>query len=259
MNRMPVPVPLERMPPGGPPGVHGLAFDVDDTVTEAGRLRSEALAAMERLAAAGWTLVAVTGRPLGWAEAMSAQWPVHLVIGENGAGWCWREEASTRLHYRSFLQGDAAQVARESLRRCAERIRTTLGLPEAEDQAGRRWDRAFLLPEGSMRTRFETLAHEHGLGAFFSSVHAHLSAGWNKAEGFRQGAEARFGRFDASQWLFVGDGLNDAPLFAALPYTVGVANVAPVLHQLPTPPRWTTNSPRAAGFAELAAHLLTSK
>ncbi len=252
------PEPLASMPAGGPPDVDALAFDVDDTVTgAAGRLRSESLAAMERLATAGWRLVAVTGRPLGWAEALAVQWPVDLVVAENGAGWRWRPMPGRGMRAADFLEGEAGRVAQDALKACAERIGEELRLADAEDQPGRRWDRAFALPEGpGARRRFEALAAEYGLRAFFSSVHAHLSAGWDKAEGLRRGVASRFGSFEPSRWLFVGDGLNDAPLFATLPYTVGVANVAEALGRLPAPPRWITPSPRAAGFVELAERLL---
>ncbi len=252
------PRPLAEMPAAVAGALRGVAFDVDDTVTEAGRLPSEALAAMERLAAAGLRLVAVTGRPLGWAEAMASQWPVDLAVGENGAGWCWREEASGKLRHGAWLDGPAARARLEVLREGVRRVETDLGLARADDQGSRRYDEAFEAPSTVERRRvFGAVAEELGLRAFVSSVHAHLSAGWDKVEGLRAAHRARWGEpLDAERWLFVGDGLNDAPLFAALPHTVGVANVRGVLAALPVPPRWITQAPRAAGFMELADWLL---
>src|SRR5260221_14727655 len=65
----------------------GIVFDVDDTLTRAGRLEAEAYAALWALRRAGLLLMAVTGRPLGFAELMARQWPIDLAGGENGAGY----------------------------------------------------------------------------------------------------------------------------------------------------------------------------
>jgi len=60
-------------------------FDIDDTITTEGRLTAEAYAALWALYARGLAVVPVTGRPAGWCDMIIRQWPVHAVIGENGA------------------------------------------------------------------------------------------------------------------------------------------------------------------------------
>ena len=47
----------------------------------------------------GLRLIAVTGRPLGWIDVVVHHWPVEVGIGENGAGWVWREDSVTREGY----------------------------------------------------------------------------------------------------------------------------------------------------------------
>jgi hydroxymethylpyrimidine pyrophosphatase-like HAD family hydrolase len=63
----------------------------------------------------------------------------------------------------------------------------------------------------------------------------------------------------ARQVSFAGDSRNDAPMFAFLSKTFGVANILPVLDDLPTKPRWITAKVAGKGFVELAGELLSAK
>ncbi len=58
----------------------------------------------------------------------------------------------------------------------------------------------------------------------------------------------------ASRVAFIGDSPNDEPMFAALPLSVGVANVRDA--RLTTPPAFVTGRAAGAGFVEFAEHLL---
>src|SRR5438094_1554478 len=66
-------------------GVRAVLFDIDETLTTAGKLTAEAYSALERLHAAGKRTIAVTGRPAGWCDHIARMWPVDAVVGENGA------------------------------------------------------------------------------------------------------------------------------------------------------------------------------
>jgi hydroxymethylpyrimidine pyrophosphatase-like HAD family hydrolase len=57
---------------------------------------------------------------------------------------------------------------------------------------------------------------------------------------------------------FIGDSANDASLFAALPLSVGVANVQDALDRLPTPPAFICQNERGAGFVEFVQHVLAA-
>src|SRR5437879_4344853 len=63
----------------------GIFCDVDDTLTHAGTLVPAAYDAVARAAAAGLRVVAVTGRPAGWAEVFACTWPLAGAIAENGS------------------------------------------------------------------------------------------------------------------------------------------------------------------------------
>ncbi|HBQ16036.1 MAG TPA: HAD family hydrolase, partial [Myxococcales bacterium] len=61
--------PLAQLPRELAASLRGVIFDVDDTLTTRGRLTAEAYGALTALHDAGLSLIAVTGRPLGWTDA----------------------------------------------------------------------------------------------------------------------------------------------------------------------------------------------
>jgi hypothetical protein len=241
-----------------------LLFDVDDTVTTEGRVEPVAIEALERLRAAGIATVAVTGRPLGWAEVIAWTWPVDLAVGENGAGWMWREG---RRFVTRYFEDDATRSAqREALDAIAQTIgREVPSLPHAGDQALRRCDVAWDVgetwhaPEADV-SRARALIEAAGMRAPQSSVHLHAVPGhWDKARGAVRAVADRGGLGDdeaRASCVFVGDSGNDAEAFAFFETSVGVANVRDHLARIPTPPRFVTPSARGRGFAELATRLV---
>ena len=248
-------------------GVRGLVFDIDDTVTRNGVLDPRAYAAMHQLANAGFELVAVTGRPLGWADVVARQWPVRLAIGENGAGWSWI--GGNQFHEGYFC----TETERGRQATLLERIREEVArrMPEvrvSSDHRARRCDLAFDVGELVSLPRSEidalvSLIEGFGASSSVSTVHAHAVPGpWNKAKGVARALDDALGiDLDAEldRWVFVGDSGNDAEAFAYFPNSVGVANVRGHLDRLPVPPRYVTDAERGEGFAELAEHLLDGR
>src|SRR6267142_5543382 len=91
--------------------VRAVLFDIDDTLTTAGKLTAPAYAALERLHAAGKRTVAVTGRPAGWCDHIARMWPVDAVVGENGAFYFLFSEG--RLNKR-FVEDTAARSGKRA-------------------------------------------------------------------------------------------------------------------------------------------------
>lgn len=261
--------PLARAPRALLASLTGIVFDVDDTITRDGRLEARALQAMWMLYDRGLRLIAVTGRPLGFCDAIAQMWPVHLAVGENGAGWVWREgkrlvegyfdDETTRGHQRALLE------------RIATRVRSEMpDVAYAADQHSRRCDLAFdvgettTLPEARIAELVACIEAE-GARASVSSVHAHAIAGtWDKAQGVVQAARAVLGLdledpTERVRHLFVGDSGNDAAAFEFFEVTVGVRNVEDHLARLPRPPRFVTAADRGEGFAELASAILEAR
>jgi hypothetical protein len=74
------------------------------------------------------------------------------------------------------------------------------------------------------------------------------------AEEFRIDLDA-----DSGSYVFAGDSPNDAPMFAAFPNAVGVANLRTFAAGMSDLPTYITAAPAGAGFAELAAALVEAR
>src|SRR6266850_3205211 len=102
--------------------VRAVLFDIDDTLTTAGKLTAPAYAALERLHVAGTRTVAVTGRPAGWCDHIARMWPVDAVVGENGAFY-FRYAHGARRMLRRYAGSEASRAAnREKLAAIGESI-----------------------------------------------------------------------------------------------------------------------------------------
>jgi hypothetical protein len=118
------------------------------------------------------------------------------------------------------------------------------------------------LPAGAVQ-RIVRLMEHAGMTAKVSSIHVN---GWfgryDKLSMAHLLLRERYGlelEAERERCVFVGDSPNDAPLFAYLPHSVGVANVARFQLPLGQAPAYVTPSPCGAGFAELAQTLLASR
>lgn len=254
--------PLTELPPERVRALVGVCFDVDDTVTTHGTLDPDAYAAMFALRASGLKLMAVTGRPLGFAEIIARSWPVDAAVGENGAGFIARLGTELRFGYWDPVELRAQQQAQ------LDRIRRRVAreLPEvhvSSDGWARRCDLAFDIGEQARHTRatidaLVAIMKDEGAHTSVSSIHAHAQLGdHDKARGIALAARELWGLDElTSALLFVGDSGNDAAAFAAFDLTVGVANVINHLDRLPTPPGFVTHASFGAGFAELAREVV---
>jgi HAD superfamily hydrolase (TIGR01484 family) len=260
-------IPLEELEAEPCRTLIGVAFDIDDTVTCEGRLELAAFQAMHELAGSGLHLIAVTGRPLGWADVVAHHWPVDAAVGENGAGWVWRDGLFLREGY---LQ---SEEKRRDYLGLFERIRRRVAqemphVKQAIDQRARRCDLAFDVGETVKLPASEIealvgLIEAEGARSAVSSVHAHAIPGdWDKARGIERAAREALGidtDRERSRWLFIGDSGNDAAAFDYFPISVGVSNVREYVSRLQTPPRFITRADRGRGFAEMAEHVLSAR
>jgi HAD superfamily hydrolase (TIGR01484 family) len=242
----------------------GVCFDIDDTITRHGTLELSAYAALFDLARAGLRLIAVTGRPLGFAEVAARMWPIAAAVGENGAGFVARAEQGIQLGY----WDDEALRVQQALRLREIRARVARELPHvvvSSDNWARRCDLAFDVGEEVQLPRADVdqlvaIIEAEGARATVSSVHAHAQLGdHDKAQGVARAAATLWG-LSAEQvqrgFLFVGDSGNDAAAFGWFEHSAGVANVSRFLDRLPHPPRYVAEAECGAGFAEIAGVLL---
>ncbi len=250
--------------------VRWVLADIDDTITTDGRLTADALAALERLSAAGFAVVPITGRPAGWCDHIARMWPVAAVVGENGAFY-FRYDRTKRTLERRFLLDPATRAAnRRKLEDLARDILARVpGAALASDQDYRDADLAIdyredvaPLPRHDVE-RIVAMMTAAGARAKISSIHVNCWFGdYDKLAMTRLLFRETFGAEleavkDAA--VFVGDSPNDEPMFRFFPLAVGVANVRDFADRLKDKPAFVTRGRGGQGFAEVAAALLAAR
>lgn len=243
----------------------GVLTDIDDTLTTAGAITSDALQALADLRSAGLHVVPITGRPVGWSVPFAQSWPVDAIVAENGA--VALVDSGTRKIYQQDAATRATNYAR--LQQVAQRVlREVPGATLAQDSPGRETDIAIDHSEFSHLPperidQVVALMRRESLHATVSSIHIN---GWigahDKLVGARWIVRELLGRnLDAEleQWVYVGDSTNDQLMFEHFPHSVGVANIRRFEAQLNHAPRYITPGERGAGFAEVARALLAAR
>jgi HAD superfamily hydrolase (TIGR01484 family) len=266
-DTLPAMRPIDELESADAQHLLGVVFDVDDTLTRAGRVEAAAYDALWALRRAGLLLMAVTGRPLGFAELMARQWPIDVAVGENGAGYVRVTEHTLETGFYADETTRAAHAL--ALARVRERVSREAPFARCTDDSwARRCDVTWDVGERvrlSAQQISELRAVIEGAGArcVVSSVHAHAMLGdYDKATGAVQAGRAALGQdlhAERRRWLFVGDSGNDAAAFAHFPLSAGVANIRDHLHALPVPPHYVSRADRGLGFAEIAASLLARR
>lgn len=251
------------------PRLRGIFCDVDDTLTRGGVVVPAAYDAIARAAAAGLRVVAVTGRPAGWAEVFACTWPLAGAIAENGAFAVRRAPDGRSVERMTWDDADTCHAQGAKLRALAdELVRDLPGARLADDQWLRRCDVAFDIGETQRlppATVDAIAARIRAAGArcVTSSVHAHAFFGdHDKAAMCARAARAWWSvDLDVTRddWLFVGDSPNDQPCFAYFPVAAGVANVRRYLDRLAPPPAYVADAEGGHGFAEIVGALLSGR
>jgi len=252
--------------------VKAVLLDIDDTLSTEGQLTAAAYGALERLKRAGLLVVPITGRPAGWCDMIARFWPVHAVVGENGAFYFWHDAKAGKLRQR-FLQSEAEREAgRQKLDALKAKIlREVPGAGIASDQPYRLADLAIdfcedvkPLPREAV-DRIVAMFQEAGATAKISSIHVN---GWfgtyDKLSMTRVALRELFAididdPAQRESIVFAGDSPNDAPMFAFFPNAVGVANVRDFGDRMASLPRWITRGRAGEGFVELAEALLAAR
>lgn len=246
--------------------MEGVFTDLDGTLTTAGLLLPSTFQALWSLRRADVAVVVVTGRPAGWADALARTWPVRAVVAENGGvTFLPRADGGLRRVYavsprklpplRRRMVAAAAQVGR-----ACPGARLSSDAPYTQVNLAMDWNEDVHLKESVART-MEGLLRDQGYNAVRSSVHVNFWPGrFDKLTACRRVVRELFGRQrDLTPYLYVGDALNDAPMFAGFPRSVGVANVRAVWDELPTKPAHVTRAAEGRGFEEVARAVLRAR
>jgi HAD superfamily hydrolase (TIGR01484 family) len=263
-------LPLSQAPRETLAGVIAVLTDIDDTLTTHGRLPGEAYQALWDLKQAGIKVVPITGRPAGWCDLIARQWPVDGVVGENGAFY-FRYDADAKKMIRVYAQGAEERRANtERLWTIARRVLAEFpGTAIASDQAYREIDVAIDfcedVPPLPLETAQEIAAafHAEGAAAKVSSIHVNAWFGAHdkltmSRRFLSEALDIRI-ESDAAKIAYCGDSPNDAPMFAGLPTSIGVANIRPYAKLMTHLPRFVTSAEGGHGFAEFSAAVIRAR
>mgnify|MGYP001486028229 CR=1 FL=1 len=265
------PRPLTELSPATLAALRFVLTDIDDTLTDDGRLPARAYAALEDLQAAGVVVIPVTGRPAGWCDLIARLWPVDGVVGENGALAFSYERGQRRM--RRVYRDPAPLRAdnRERLDRLVADL--AVAVPRARlasDQAYRECDVAIDICEDlePHLSEDEIAAITDFLvagGATLRRSSIHLNAWFGEYDKLAMARRLLGELFDTAvdgslnAIAYVGDSPNDGSMFAHFPISVGVANVGAYLDGMADPPAFLCAQPGARGFAEFAARVLAAR
>lgn len=242
-----------------------LLTDIDGTLTDNGRLPSHSYERMQKLNDAGIQVIPVTGRPAGWCELIARLWPVHGVVGENGAFY-FRYTGSKMA--RHFARGRVERLNdRKRLKEILREVRDKVpGAGVASDQFCRMFDLAVDFREdvkplpASQVKKIVEIFERHGATAKVSNIHVN---GWfgdhDKLSTCKTYLKNEF-RFSEQQMkevcAFSGDSPNDEPMFRFFPSSFAVANIQEFAAELKSKPAFVSSKPEAAGFCQIADILL---
>ena len=239
--------------------------DIDDTITDEGKLRPEAYQALWDLQDAGFQVIPVTGRPAGWCDLILRQWPVAGVVGENGAfADYWKGGHPTRFFHPSVPKERLSDRLSEIRDACLSGVP---GCRVAADQPYRVCDLAIDFAEDEPKLsledagRIKAICESMGAVAKVSSIHVNTWFGdYDKLSMALLFLKEILGEEEPEKRvIFFGDSPNDEPMFAHFPLSVGVANLTPFAPTMAHLPGYITSERGGRGFAEAAALLIQGK
>jgi HAD superfamily hydrolase (TIGR01484 family) len=244
--------------------VRALFSDVDGTMTTGDRIEASTYEALERLGDSGVPVIMVTGRSAGFAHAAMKMTSVPVVVSENGGVTFVREGHRLQKIY-GVPQASLPEWKRRMNDVAVEVMSKVPGARLSSDSKYREvdlaidWNEEARLPKEDAETCVH-LIRRAGFTAVRSSVHVNfgpphfdkLSACMAVVRQVLKGDEK-----DLSPYVFVGDALNDAPMFGGFPNSVGVANIKAWWDELEHKPAFVTERAEGAGLRELIDHLMS--
>lgn len=242
-----------------------ILHDIDDTITNDGKLTAQAYTALWQLHDAGLLVIPVTGRPAGWCDMAIRQWPIDAIVGENGAFvYYWKDGKPEMFRHPSIPAESVAEKLDEVRKACLAGVP---GCRVAKDQHFRLYDLAVDFREDEPKLpleagdRIREIAESMGAVAKVSSIHVNCWFGdYDKVSMTRLFLREIYGIPDPERCvLFFGDSANDEPMFRELPYSCGVENIEPFLSRMIYHPAFLAKGEGGYGFAGAVRHFLTQR
>lgn len=230
--------------------------DVDDTITTDGKLYPETLRSLWRLKRSGRMVVLLTGGSCGWADTYIRQWPVDAVIAESGAVLlCYGKDGKIKYT-------NNPEIDKEVVKKKASLLKVTSGLTLSSDQYARMFDVAYDKSklEASEKRALGQLVKSLGGTCYESSIHINVAFGKYSKEQAVRYFLPKYYSYTAGDVLekgiFLGDSLNDEPMFGYMPFSVGMHSVEDMRAMFKYLPRYITEGYSGEGFTEVVRALL---
>jgi HAD superfamily hydrolase (TIGR01484 family) len=244
--------------------IRALFTDVDGTMTTGDRIEASTYEALERLGESGVPVIMVTGRSSGFGHAAMKMTPVPVVVSENGGVTFIRD--GKKLHKLYGVPQASLPEWRRRMNDIAVDVMSKVpGTRLSSDSKYREvdlaidWNEEVSIPVEAADLMVQSI-RKAGMTASRSSVHINFGPPhFDKLSAcmtvVRQvlGGDAN----DLSPYVFVGDALNDAPMFGGFPTSVGVANIKQWWNELDFKPAFLTERAEGAGLREVIAHVMT--
>jgi HAD superfamily hydrolase (TIGR01484 family) len=114
--------PLSFWPISAREKIVGVFTDIDDTLTTEGTITQDALEALGHLKTAGFIVIPITGRPVGWSLPFASKWPVDAMVAENGAVAVLRDTTTNQV--KKIYQNNSTTRSNnfQEMQRIAQRI-----------------------------------------------------------------------------------------------------------------------------------------
>lgn len=243
--------------------VRALFSDVDGTLTTRGRVEASTYVAIEQLGDAGIDVILVTGRPAGWGQALMSLVPVAAVVSENGGVSFIRREGKLEKLY-GVAPASLPDWRRRMHAAAVDVMSEIPGARLSSDSRYREADLAIDWNEEASLAREEAdravqMLERRGFKASRSSVHVNFGPPeFNKLSACKKVIKHVLGADpdDLDPYVFVGDALNDAPMFGGFPRSVGVANIRAWWDELEHKPSYVTEAEEGEGMRALCARIL---
>lgn len=246
--------------------VRALFTDLDGTLSTNGRVEASTYRALERLGEAGIPVILVTGRPAGWGQCMATLAPLAAVVAENGGVTFFKSKGGLQKIYGV----PAASVPEWRRRMQVAAVDVMREIPECRlsaDSKYREVDLALDWNEEVKLTREQaeqavSMLRQRGFAAVRSSVHVNFGPPtFDKLSACKVVVAKVLGGdvADLAPYVYVGDALNDAPMFAGFELSIGVANVKKWWEELAQKPHFLTEGEEGAGLREVVDHLLAQR
>lgn len=245
--------------------VRAVLHDIDDTITNHGKLTAQAYSALWKLHEAGILVIPVTGRPAGWCDMAIREWPIDAIVGENGAFvYYWKDGKPEMFRHPSIPEESVAEKLEAVKKACLSGVP---GCRIAKDQHFRLYDLAVDFREDEPKLpleagfRIQEIAESMGAVAKVSSIHVNCWFGnYDKVSMAKLFFREILGISEPEKCvLFFGDSLNDEPMFRELPLSCGVENVKPFLPRMKNPPAFVVQGEGGFGFAQAVDILLQKR